>query len=653
MRRVRRLLSPALAAATFLGAAAWLGGQAIPVDIELGYRWVDVTGNEQMYRTQINDRPGVLLRSLNYTSAGPLGNLVDYLHIDGSDIGAGPAGQFRLQAGRVNLFKLTFVWRDTDLYSALPAFANPFLAQGVVPGQQTWNRTRNIYDATLELLPGRWLTPLLGYTRNVYQGPGTTTYHIGGNEFLLDQQVQSVDQLFRVGLGFNCGPVQGGFTQGWRLFTWKEVSRLSPGAGAGNVTTPVLGQDLTADGIASTQGNRINTPVTNAWVSGNFFGRVKLTGSYIKADGSNETRYVEADAGNFVSFEIARFFAGLTETVNSRARTDFWRGSARAEITVAPNVVVAGGWLENSRVLDGQALISSLFLNTVTYAGVSTGDLLKRIDARTSVDQMDRVYDANVTARMLGPFAVNAGWSQAQQNVTATPDASQIVIPGGQGGRYERTVNTYGGGASFSQYGITLTGDYHHDDGNQPIFRTDYTSRDRYSFRGLWSFKDFLRVGAQFRETHASDDIVQIGYDTHLREVEGNVEISLFKNMLTLRGSGGEFLTDRQILIRVPQNFDVVPTYQKELGHTWEGGATFQWEALSIQGAYLWMNNNGSIPFTFNRGRVLAEYFFLKELGATFEWLGDKYNERIAFDQAGPLANYNGNRYYVGLHWRP
>ncbi len=653
MRSARWLLSPALAAATLLGVAASLRGQAIPIDIELGYRWVDVSGNDQMYRTQINDRPGVLLRSLNYASQGPLGGFVDYLHIDASDIGAGPAGQFRLQAGQVNLFKLNFVWRDTDLYSALPAFANPFLSEGIVPGQQTWNRTRNIYDATLELFPGKVVTPLLGYTRNVYQGPGTTTYHIGGNEFLLNQQVQSIDELFRIGLGFNYGPVQAGFTQGWRLFTWKEVSRLAPGAGDGNVTTPILGQDVTADGIASTQSNRINTPVTNAWATANLFGRLKITGSYVQADGSNETQYVEADAGNFVSFEIARFFSGLGETVNSRARTDFWRGSARAEITVLSNVVIAGGWVENSRVLDGQALISSLYLNTVTYAGVPAGDLLKEIDANTSVDQMDRVYDASVTARMLGPFAVNAGWSQTQQNVTATPDASEIVIPGGQGGRYQRRINTYGGGASWSQYGFTLTGDYHHDDADQPIFRTDYLSRDRYAFRGLWNCGNLFRIGAQYRETFAQDDIVQIGYKTHLREFTADAEVSLFKDMLTLRGSGGEFLTDRQILIRVPENFDIVPTYQKELGHTWEGGATFHWERLSIQAAYLWMNNNGSIPFTFNRGRVLAEFFFLKDLGATFEWLDDKYTERVAFDQAGPLANYNGNRYYVGLHWRP
>ncbi|HTY40263.1 MAG TPA: hypothetical protein VMH79_00170 [Thermoanaerobaculia bacterium] len=649
MRRLRLLALPT-AAIFFLGAAA-LSGQAIPVDIELGYRFVDVSGNDQMYRTQINDRPGVLLRSLDY-APGSLGFL-DTLQITGSDIGAGPAGQFRFLAGKTDTFRLNFTWRETDLYSALPAFANPFIDQGIIPGQQTWNRTRNIYDVTLDLLPGKIISPLLGYTRNVYDGPGTTTYHVGGNDFLMDEQVHSVDQLYRIGLGFNWNNIQAGFTQGWREYSWQDVTTLSPGAGSGNVTTPIIGQSITAQTITNTEHDKVNTPVTNAWLSANLFGRLKIIGTFVKADASDETNFVEGDLGKFVSFEIARFFSGLAETVDSKARTDYWRASGQAELSVTNNVQVVGGWLEKSRVLDGSALISDLYLDTVTYAGQSTGNLLQEITAKTQVDEMDRVYNAGVNARMLGPFSVNAGWTQTQENVTATPDAAEIVIPGGQGGRYERRVNTYGGGATFSQWGVTLTADYHHDEADQPIFRTDYIHRDRYNFRGLWNFKDILKVGAIFRETHADDDIVTIGYSTRIREFQGDFEVTLLKDMLTIRGAGGEFLTNRQILIREPQDFSVAPTEQQEFGHNWEGGVHFVWQSLSLDAAYLWMNNNGSIPFTVDRIRVLAEYFFTKNLGLDFEWMQDKYDERIAFDQAGPLANYNGNRYYVGLHWRP
>ena len=40
------------------------------------------------------------------------------------------------------------------------------------------------------------------------------------------------------------------------------------------MTQPVLGQNVEADAIASVEENKVNTPVTNAWVTGNLFGRL-------------------------------------------------------------------------------------------------------------------------------------------------------------------------------------------------------------------------------------------------------------------------------------------------------------------------------------------------------------------------------------------
>ena len=247
--------------------------QSLPVDVELGYRWVQVAGNDGEYRTQINDRPGVLIRSLAYDSPEPIGRLFDHVHLDASDIGAGPAGALRFSASQMNLFRLSFTWRRTDLYSALPAFANPFLTQGIVPGQHTYDRRRDIYDATLEILPGKTITPILGYTRNEYSGPGTTTYFLGQNEFALNDKLHSRDEEYRVGLAFHAGPVEGEVMQGWRRYTWTDTaSRSLPGAGGGNNSDPVLGQIVNATSIGGTTENRVNTPVTSAWITGTFSG---------------------------------------------------------------------------------------------------------------------------------------------------------------------------------------------------------------------------------------------------------------------------------------------------------------------------------------------------------------------------------------------
>jgi hypothetical protein len=642
-----------IALAGALGCGA-MNGQSVPVDVEVGYRWLDISGNEDMYRTQINDRPGLLIRSFSYDSPEPVGNLFDHMHLDMSDVGAGPAGALRFSADQVNLFKLSFTWRRTQLFSALPAFANPFLDDGIVPGQQTYNRTRDIYDANLEILPGCVVTPILGYTRNVYSGPGRTTYFLGQNEFALNQDLHTRDEEYRIGLAFKFDPVEGGVTQGWRRYRWTDTVSLIPGAGGGNNSDPVLGTPITATGISRTTENDVNTPVTSAWLTAHLFNRLKLIGSYARANASADANETEADAGTFVSFQLAHFFSGVQETINSNAHTDYWRGSLRAEINIVPNVDLTGGWVERSRTLDGSALISSLYLDAVTYSGVSVGDLLKTISATTSVERMDRTYDASVTARQLGPIAVNAGWSQTQQNVQVTPDASEIVVPGGQGGHFDRTVNTYGGGATFSKFGLTLGADYRRDEADQQIFRSDFINRDRYKFRAAYSWADTIRIGGTWQETHANDgDVVGVGYDTKVREIAADLEVTLLKKTLTLNASGGEFKVDRNILIRVPQDFTIENQNQHEMGHTWGGGANWVYKRLMLEAAYLWFQNGGSIPFTVERARVRAEVGVAAHWSAVGEWWHDNYDENAAFDQAGPLADYRANRYYVGVRWKP
>ncbi len=258
-----------------------------------------------------------------------------------------------------------------------------------------------------------------------------------------------------------------------------------------------------------------------------------------------------------------------------------------------------------------------------------------------------------VQHRQLGPFAVNAGWSQTHQDVDFGGDLSSLLEPGVTPGEFNRTVNTYGGGFSFRCLGLTLAGDYRHDHADQLIFRSDFLNRDRYKFRAGWEWNETVRIGGTYQESRAKDDEPAISYRAVIKDFAGDFSVDLFKHAVTIHGSAGQFDVDRSILILQPQDFTVVPTTQDELGHTWEGGVTLAWKAFTFDGAYLWMGNNGSIPFTINRTRMRAEFFFTPNLGVEGEWLRDKYSESAAFAQAGVLANFNANRYGIFVHWRP
>ena len=172
MRR-KALTRFALAAALLVLSAPVLA-QNFPLDVELGYRFVNVAGNDDMYRSQINEREGFLLRSLTFASSdfdGKPGSSTRSASTSATSASGRPGPSISRSARAASTSSRSSIdrWR---YFSALPAFANPFLADGIVPGQQTYQRLRNVYDAELAILPGTIFSPIVGYTYNRYTGPG-------------------------------------------------------------------------------------------------------------------------------------------------------------------------------------------------------------------------------------------------------------------------------------------------------------------------------------------------------------------------------------------------------------------------------------------------------------------------------------------------
>ena len=128
--------------------AAGAAAQTMPIDVEAGYRWLDLRGNSDMYRTQINEGNGFVIRAL--TLSGTETPFTDHFRIDASDLGVGPAGSLRVDFGKSSLYQFTLTYRQTNAFSALPEFANPLLAQGIIPGQHTYDRDRKMIDADIE-----------------------------------------------------------------------------------------------------------------------------------------------------------------------------------------------------------------------------------------------------------------------------------------------------------------------------------------------------------------------------------------------------------------------------------------------------------------------------------------------------------------------
>lgn len=637
-------------AAALLVLSAPVFAQNFPLDVELGYRFVNVAGNNDMYRSQINESEGFLLRSLTFASGDFNGKLgfADKIRLDISDIGVGPAGSIRLEVGKSRLYKFTFVYDRWRYFSALPAFANPFLSSGIVPGQQTNQRLRNVYDAELAILPGTIFSPIVGYTYNKYTGPSTTTVHVGQNEFKLNQSLYSYDEQPRVGFNFATGPVAINFMQGWRRYHEEMTSVLTPGAGAGNWTQPILGQPQTLISYSRNETTDVNIPITTA--SGvlqlGCFG--KILGTYVRTTGGSDTQGPTNLDGSLVNFEIARFFGGLNETVSSSVNNLTWRGAARAEFTVADGVEVAGGWKKAFREISGQELLNQIFYNTALYNGTPAPNVQQILNINNGLSRSDESMDLGVIARHIGPFGLRFTYTHTKQATSVNEDVAEIVVGGqntGQAGNFDRAISTYDAGMTFGVGFLTLGADYRADNANQAILRTDSTMRQSWRTRAGFKIAKFLEVNGSFNWAWESNTTTGIESKGSFRQVGGDVNI-MPTDWLTFRFSGYDFESGTHIPIINPINFSVVDNANFEDGRALEGGMTLNLKAVKLNvsgGKYV---NKGTFGFRIDRVRGQLEVPIVKRFSVVGEAAWDGYKERVY-----TYGDYSATRIGVYAHW--
>jgi hypothetical protein len=632
-----------LAVTLFLAAAA--NAQTVPVDVEAGFRWVDLRGNSDMYRTQINERSGFLIRAL--TVSGTETPFADYFRVDATDLGVGPAGALRIDFGRSSLYRFTLAYRQTNAFSALPAFANPLLGQGIIPGQHTYDRERRMIDADLELRKWSAITPFLGFSWHRYSGPGTTTYHVGEDEFALLSSLRNRDQEVRAGFGFSYKNFTGQLTQGWRSFRDHETLTLAPGANAGNNNDPILGSQLSAGAITRDDHADGHTPFTNAYVTGQFTSRVRVIGNYVRSAANSNSNENESAAGTLASFTISRFFGALSDQIDGRARNTTWRGGARAEIVVTDNVDFFAGFQREHRALQGSALINDLFLQTVNFGGLEPRDVQVIINAHNSLQRDEDALSAAVSARALGPFSVRAGFSEARQDVTVTPDLSEIVIPGAsQGGTFSRRVHTSDLSASYSKRGFMLGAAWRHDSANDPIMRSDFLERDRYRLRAGWLAPNkSLRAGIIAEQSNPKNDRASFGYHEKIRQYTAEAELAATQEV-RVHASASRYRADSTILFRRPETFAIDTSIHQENGKSLEGGVLFAFAPASVDTSFIRFENRGTTQFSMDRFRTRAMFNLTARAGLTAEWDRDRYTE-----PPPSYGNFQADRYGLYLRW--
>ena len=646
--RTNRFLLAALLPTLLLGSAAL--AQDVPIDLEVGYRWADVTGNDEMFRSQVNEREGFLIRSLSWGFGDIRGtNAVDNFRIDAADLGIGPNGMLRIGAGRTGYWKLDATWRKSDLYSNLPTIANPFLEKGTLDSQHSYDRTRDMVDVDLELFPGKAVRPLVGFSWNKMSGPGLTTYHVGQDEFKLSQDFKETETEYRIGVAFDAGPFSGQVVQGWRSYKGDETVALVPGAGTGNNPGGVLGIPETLTSLGRAGKTDIDTPVTTAVLTGKIGSVARITANYVQANADGDDSSSEALAGNLVSYDLLRAFKTLAENTTSTMETKAWRAGVRADVHIYQGFDVTAGYNHRKRTLDGWALVSSLYGGVTTLSNLDPPDIQTILESKTYMEREEDLFDVRASFKLAGPFSLRAGYAENSASINVQNDPSEVVLPWNQGGQIDRRVRSYDGALLFSLSGLTLGVDYTRSTADEAVMRTDFLSRNRFRFRGAWEPTKWFRIAGTAEKTEFSNDGAGYGLDGTAENYAGDVQVG--PEWIKLRFGMGHYAADSTNPYRKPQDFVVATSTRNEDGDSIEGGITFNAKPFVFEGFYRRFENDGSFAYQLDRAGVRADLEFSKAVGIAAEWNLDDYSEKERSYGSG--ADFRANRYGLYLHVHP
>ena len=206
------------------------GDYTVTSSIEFGYRGVGVYGDVNKYKSDLNYKPGPRLFDSSFLMRSREGKdeFLDTLLVTSSGWGADPYGQLRIQAEKGKWYRFEGSYRKFKYFRFLNNIANPnwifnptsfSVPPNPVTGEHGFNTRTNLGDFDLTILPkNRTIRFSVGYSPERYSGPAFTSYHQGGNEFMLLSNLKSQANDFRLGADGKVGPIDFSFQQGFRRF---------------------------------------------------------------------------------------------------------------------------------------------------------------------------------------------------------------------------------------------------------------------------------------------------------------------------------------------------------------------------------------------------------------------------------------------------
>ena len=337
-----------------------LGGLALRNTIEFGPRWRDVNGSEDIYRSHVNLGNGLKLyhSSSELTAPESRGRLFDLLKVDLDNWGGDPYNTATVRVKKNLAYDLEYRYQKIDYFNFIPEFANPLFDQGVLFGQHSFDTTRRMSHARLDLFPdAERFQAHLSYGRSRAFGPGFTTANLGGDEFVLGRLVKNSADDYRAGFDLRFWKLALSFEQGVRRFKDDEGQMLPGGFSLGNDPNPIFDfQPLFLTNFLRSYSVRGSIPMTRVALRSHRLPRVVFNVRLYRSDADVDADFSQAFSGVVLNRELGSFASDVLAANRADPSKPYTVADGTIRVAVTRRVAVMNTFRGSNFVISGTQL---------------------------------------------------------------------------------------------------------------------------------------------------------------------------------------------------------------------------------------------------------------------------------------------------------
>lgn len=484
--------------------------QQIIGSIDVGYRWIlGQGGSEEVYRSIVNLGEGPKLLGSELSIRRPNGRFYDRIDARASSWGGDPYNTARLEAARAGVYAFRFDYRNVSYFNSIPSFANPFLEQGLLFSQRSFDMARRLIDTELELRPRARFSPFLAFYHSSGLGRGVTTFVADGNEFAVSTRLRDATDSYRGGLRVNFTKLNLTLEQGGTTFKDDQQVSFADGVNPGNRSVPLLGQDILLRDLRQAYGARGSGIFNRAVLEGRPWSRVHFTGQFLYSKPSLDVDYFQQNNGNFLLLETFQVFTGQLDRSLSEANRPRTSGSWTTEVRPAQRLRIVQSWFtDRFHIAGGSFLASALEAPSLRFFQRETA-LSSRLVLNFNQHQVDAIVDVSPLLTLRGGHRYEWG--------DATSLTGIRLLPGGEAAQLKRHV-ALAGGSLRVRANFDLNADLEASTGDRTFFRTDLADYQRAKLRGRYRPIKALALTGSFAILNNQNPAPGVSFDYQSRQ---------------------------------------------------------------------------------------------------------------------------------------